>query len=452
MATPHQPPSVAEPLTRAILDLLCRLPLHWKAIDYETLTGTEQKALKLMGRRGLVEERLSVRASMKGFPVETSGVVEVRLTDQGELARHDYETQTPEKPSAVSAFVCKAGFFALRPPVQGAVVLESCRVEKDKTDSPAGLGNKGPAAAPAPLSLAGDADHVPDFTLPRFQNEPSCAAILDFLRRLTPHFLPVSRELTDAEWTAFRALAKKGAAEGILRIVCTPEHATEAVTEYHHIQGDYVNAMIPGFIRRDRPIDERLVQARLTAMGQRLAGVLQREKTEDAAEVRAAVLEMLWRKPIKLGSDQMIPLPDAATLTAAGVAQERVDSQAPAEQRPTGADGKTAVPQEGAKPAEDGEQSGTAPPPPPVAGHKGEKATPRIMGPEYRPDPNEDWYGPMTMAEIARRLDLDSRTAQEELAKTGLWRVGRQKWKVRLDTLPPTPRKKVQTRPRKTAE
>jgi hypothetical protein len=122
--------------------------------------------------------------------------------------------------------------------------------------------------------------HVPDFTLPHFQNEPSCAAILDFLRRLTPHFLPVSRELTDAEWTAFRALAKKGAAEGILRIVCTPEHATEAVTEDHHIQGDYVNAMIPGFIRRDRPIDDRLVQARLTAMGQRLAGILQREKTE----------------------------------------------------------------------------------------------------------------------------------------------------------------------------
>jgi hypothetical protein len=99
-----------------------------------------------------------------------------------------------------------------------------------------------------------------------------------------------------------------------------------------------------------------------------------------------------------------------------------------------------------------GEQSGTAPPPPPVAGHKGEKATPRIMGPEYRPDPNEDWYGPMTMAEIARRLDLDPRTAQEELAETGLQRVSRQKWKVRLDTLPATQRKKVQTRPRKTAE
>ena len=201
MATPHQPPSVAEPLTRAILDLLCRLPLHWKAIDYETLTGTEQKALTLMMRGGLVEERLSVRASTKGFPqevqarfrvtgewdnkellrrlleavpewvdsdrrmpgglhLETSGVVEVRLTDQGELARHYYETQTPEKPSVASAFVRKAGFFALRPPVQGAVVLESCRVEKDKADSPAGLGNKGPADGPAPLSLAGDADHM----------------------------------------------------------------------------------------------------------------------------------------------------------------------------------------------------------------------------------------------------------------------------------------------------
>jgi len=136
------------------------------------------------------------------------------------------------------------------------------------------------------------------------------------------------------------------------------------------------------------------------------------------------------------------PAPDA----------ESAKPQAPSEARPTGADGKTAAPQGGAKPAEDGEQSVTAPPPPPVAGHKGEKATPRIMGPEYRPDPKEDWYGPMAMAEIARRLELDPRTAQDELAKTGLWRVGPQKWKVRLDTLSPTPRKKVQARPRKTAE
>jgi hypothetical protein len=58
----------------------------------------------------------------------------------------------------------------------------------------------------------------------------------------------------------------------------------------------------------------------------------------------------------------------------------------------------------------------------------------------------------MTMAEIARRLDLDPRTAQEELAETGLQRVSREKWKVRLDTLRPTRRRQVQTRPRKTAE
>lgn len=54
--------------------------------------------------------------------------LQVRLSDQGELARHDYEHQTPEKPSAVVAFVRRLGFHAHRPPVAPVVRVESCHV------------------------------------------------------------------------------------------------------------------------------------------------------------------------------------------------------------------------------------------------------------------------------------------------------------------------------------
>jgi len=53
----------------------------------------------------------------------------IRLTDQGELARHDYQNQTPENPSAVCAFVRKAGFFAHRHPVPAKIRVESCNTE-----------------------------------------------------------------------------------------------------------------------------------------------------------------------------------------------------------------------------------------------------------------------------------------------------------------------------------
>ena len=75
-----------------------------------------------------------------------------------------------------------------------------------------------------------------------------------------------------------------------------------------------------------------------------------------------------------------------------------------------------------------------------------------ILPKDYVPKAGEDWYIPMAMAEIARRLELDARTAQDHLAKTGLWRLSRQQWQVRLDTLPPNMRKKVTTEPKKNAE
>jgi hypothetical protein len=53
---------------------------------------------------------------------------QIRLTDQGEVARHDYENQTPEHPSSVCAFVRRLGFFAHRSPVPVRIRIESCSI------------------------------------------------------------------------------------------------------------------------------------------------------------------------------------------------------------------------------------------------------------------------------------------------------------------------------------
>ena len=91
---------------------------------------------------------------------------------------------------------------------------------------------------------------------------------------------------------------------------------------------------------------------------------------------------------------------------------------------------------------------GDAFPPQPSTGQEGGKPTPMIHPPEYRPGPGEDWSIPMSVAEIARRIEKDPRTAQDLLAKTGLWKTSRQNWRVRLDTLAPTMKKKVTTQPK----
>lgn len=155
-------------MDRAILDLLCSLPAIWREHDVDALTGTQQEALRLLTEAGLVERRVWLTARMEGQPDEVDltvvvsgeGVtpliwervfravpqwvdaegrthgrvtlagrrVQIRLSDQGELAKHDYEHQTPERPSAVVAFVRRLGFQAHRPPVTPTVRVESCHV------------------------------------------------------------------------------------------------------------------------------------------------------------------------------------------------------------------------------------------------------------------------------------------------------------------------------------
>jgi hypothetical protein len=146
----------------------------------------QQEALRLLTEAGLVERRSWLVARMDGQPDEVDltvvvsgeGVtpliwqrvlravphwvdadgrtrgrmtlaasrVQIRLSDQGELARHDYENQTPEKPSAVVAFVRRLGFHAHRPPVSPTVRVESCHV---RAAAPGHAGSTGTIIAAA---------------------------------------------------------------------------------------------------------------------------------------------------------------------------------------------------------------------------------------------------------------------------------------------------------------
>ena len=149
------PPHV-DPLDRAILDLLCTLPTKWSDHAPESLTGTQEEALRLLTRRGLVEQRFWIEATMCGaaMAVDMTAIVsgegdtrllwreilgtvpdwidqndrargqasmrvvrgQVRLSHEGELARHDFENRTAESPSAVLAFVHRRGYFEGCPP------------------------------------------------------------------------------------------------------------------------------------------------------------------------------------------------------------------------------------------------------------------------------------------------------------------------------------------------
>lgn len=167
-------PAHVEPIDRAILDLLCSVAAKWIEHDHDQLTSTEQEALRLMRRAGLIELRvrfevtntklnqvaqiiakltgnftqdsfladvfqwlpdwldkdMGLRGAVRCVPVR---IEQIRLTDQGELARHDYENQTPEQPSMVVSFVRKLGFFSRQKDAPGKIIIEKCTVEELNT-------------------------------------------------------------------------------------------------------------------------------------------------------------------------------------------------------------------------------------------------------------------------------------------------------------------------------
>ena len=126
-----------EPLDETLLKILLSLPEKWAEYEWADFTGTEQKALEQLVAAGLVEEKISLRCKMAGFKetvqfqiyrrgdytkkqekqaifnampeewLDTEGRTkgryeceiqnsfQARLTDQGALAKHDYESEEP---------------------------------------------------------------------------------------------------------------------------------------------------------------------------------------------------------------------------------------------------------------------------------------------------------------------------------------------------------------------
>lgn len=187
-------PSHVEPLDRAILDLLCSVPTTWIDHDGDQLTSTQQEAVRLMTRQGLIEQRVRIEAKItninqtarmrarytgvirlnklmeqivhwlpdwldeEGRPrgvirLVSFGAEQIRLTDQEELARHRYENQTPECPSHVVAFVRKLGFYARYGDATSTLIIEECTIEDTATDTGSGP-NQNLAAAQANASAA----------------------------------------------------------------------------------------------------------------------------------------------------------------------------------------------------------------------------------------------------------------------------------------------------------
>jgi hypothetical protein len=114
------------------------------------------------------------------------------------------------------------------------------------------------------------------------------------LRTLTEKFRDFPEETTDLVWTAFRALTKAGAVEGIIRSTCTYADADVPCTEYFWVRGDYLTAMPSRPVLTTEPIEGILVQARLTTTGIRWAEYLVKEKTKPVEQVRGFVLQLIW--------------------------------------------------------------------------------------------------------------------------------------------------------------
>lgn len=175
-----------------------------------------------------------------------------------------------------------------------------------------------------------------DLMKPEFQEMPSSRAILAMLRRLSERFQDTPGETTDVEWTAFRALAKAGAAEGIMRTTCTYADAEGPCTEYFRVRGDYPSAMPDRPVLRSEPFESALVRARLTTVGVRWAEYLREEQAKSPQRVRGFVLQLLQDAAKQPGSAQRVPAPDtisedsgAGAPTEAEPEEDYADSDTP---------------------------------------------------------------------------------------------------------------------------
>jgi hypothetical protein len=306
------------PLQEEVVRWIKTLPGTWTNPQWDSLSHTREQALCKLVAAGLVEARVKATATMEGVDnpvilvcratgnfveqlrvlvlthdeawVDGDGrlkarstfvydFLEVRLTSEGELAKRDIQSGD----GFGIVFVTGYGSDG-----RGALAPAHVSIEVD--------------------SLGGGKTPDIDWGEPSWQELPESRAILDLLRTLKPQFTSFSEELTDAQWTAFRALTEKGAVEGILRMAFTHVEGDDRV-EFYRLKGDYVSAMpTGGTIRADAPINVQIVRARLTGTGERWAGFLKGE-TIKPREVRGAVLNMLHKAPEVAGYVEVTDMP-----------------------------------------------------------------------------------------------------------------------------------------------
>lgn len=175
---PSLPTGPMEPLDLAVLDLVCSTPLTWTELAEVARTSTEEEALKLLLKAGLLEMRIGVRIRMDGQASELEMVVVasgngtakllwlrvfehaphwftpdrlararcemrtdgglVRLSDQGELARHDIlHPSEAGNAQVVLDIVLRRGMVQFRPKCAPKVRVESCRTSAAEAGSAA---------------------------------------------------------------------------------------------------------------------------------------------------------------------------------------------------------------------------------------------------------------------------------------------------------------------------
>jgi hypothetical protein len=179
----------------------------------------------------------------------------------------------------------------------------------------------------------------PDWNDPTLQQMAESLAMFKWLQDLKLEFTEVVGELTDPQWTAFRALAKVGAVEGIMRLTIQEPGKSSEVSLYH-ARGDYVAAVSSDPLRTGTAVAFELVKARLTGKGHRWAQYFMQILPHEPVKARAFILALIWRTAPEPGGFTRVP---DTTGGCAGVAA--ADQSARAQYAIEPATISTAVPQ-----------------------------------------------------------------------------------------------------------
>jgi len=335
-------PDELEPFDRALIGVLYETPTKWAPVNWDDSSDTEAKALERLIEAGLIEARVELEARMEGKPkglyvrarvrgdyrrlllreafakvpewmtddgkcrAEVSieyDITETRLTDKGELTLHNWQSQGE---SHVLTLVRGLTSHSSSIMEGGKVLIEKVCMDDEEHH----MARHESSVKSARSRELGRVEI--DFLAPWFQKAPEARAILAMLRKLTDRFQDLPEETTDVDWTAFRALAKAGAVEGIIRFTCTYADADGPSTECFRVRGDYPPAMPSRPFLTSEPSESVLVKVRLTGTGMRWAEYLASENIQPAQKVRGHVLHLLYEAKAVAGMVRCVPIPAAS--------------------------------------------------------------------------------------------------------------------------------------------